>query len=291
MAKINLKIILLLVFSNSLLILILPKLSTFISIKLHNSYSLGLFNLTAIYSLLLVILLILILKFTTNEKSSFFGFKSLNKNNLKLAFYALFFLFPVPLIGRILDPSFDSWYTSSYNLSSFLALIYFLINLPLFIIKEELIERSLIQNYLSKFYKSAVVILVISINFALLHFFLIPNTIYHSVITVISVFLGSLVISSLYEKTKNVFLTIIVHLLYNFIVFYQIILHNNNNLFGESILFITWAILFLITFKSFFKEIKPLFSKSPQKLNSYDIIFLIIFSLLPILFLYLQRFL
>ena len=223
MAKINLKIILLLVFSNSLLILILPKLSTFI---------LGLFNLTAIYSLLLVILLILILKFTTNEKSSFFGFKSLNKNNLKLAFYALFFLFPVPLIGRILDPSFDSWYTSSYNLSSFLALIYFLINLPLFIIKEELIERSLIQNYLSKFYKSTVVILVISINFALLHFFLIPNTIYHSVITVISVFLGSLVISSLYEKTKNVFLTIIVHLLYNFIVFYQIILHNNNNLFA-----------------------------------------------------------
>ena len=167
MAKINLKIILLLVFSNSLLILILPKLSTFISIKLHNSYSLGLFNLTAIYSLLLVILLILILKFTTNEKSSFFGFKSLNKNNLKLAFYALFFLFPVPLIGRILDPSFDSWYTSSYNLSSFLALIYFLINLPLFIIKEELIERSLIQNYLSKFYKSTVVILVISINFAI----------------------------------------------------------------------------------------------------------------------------
>lgn len=292
MAKINLKGLLILIFANSLITLILPFLSSEIARFLHKKFEIGLFNLPALYSLLIVILLIIILKVFSKTKVSFYGIKTPSLKETKLAFLFLFLLFPIPLLGRILDPSFDSWYSSMYNLSSFITILYFLVNLPLFIIKEELIERSLIQNHLSKYYSSFLAILVISINFAILHYFLIPNTYYHSFVTIISVFLGSLIIASLFEITKNVFLTMLVHIVYNLTVFYQIILHINNNLLGEIILFTVWGFLFLFTFKKSFNIIKPLFKFKKQNLTSIDYIFLIFYSvILPIALLLISKYL
>lgn len=293
MAKINIKGILILILANSLITFILPILSSEIAKSLHKKFEIGLFNLTAIYSLLIVIILIIIiLKIFTKSKTSFYGIKSPSLKDTKLAFLLLFFLFPIPLLGRIIDPSFDSWYSSMYNLSSFITILYFLINLPLFIIKEELIERSLIQSHLSKYYSSFITILVISINFAILHFFLIPNTYYHSFVTIISVFLGSLIIASLFEITKNVFLTMLIHIIYNLTVFYQIILHINNNLLGEIILFTVWGFLFLFTFKKSFNIIKPLFKFKKQNLTSIDYIFLIFYSvILPVALLLISKYL
>ena len=292
MAKINLKTIILLIFTNSLISIILPFLSVYIARNLNKKIEIGLFNLGAVYSVIITILIIILLKFVTKTKLNFYGIKEIPKKDIKLTLYFLFLLFPIPLLGRILDPTFDSWYTSLFNLSSFLAIIYFLINLPLFVIKEELIERSLIQNYLSKYYSSFTTILVISINFAILHFFLLPNAYYHSFVTLISVFLGSLIIASLFQITKNVFLTIIIHILYNLIVFYQIILHINNNLMGEIILFSIWGILFLLTFSQSIKEIKQIFTKKRENLKTLDYIFLIFFSIaLPILILVITKYL
>ncbi|MBS3150089.1 CPBP family intramembrane metalloprotease [Candidatus Woesearchaeota archaeon] len=292
MARINIKTILLLILANTLITIILPILSSAIAKSLNKKFEIGLFNLPAIYSLIIVILIIILLKIYSKSKTSFYGIKKLNIKDIKLTFLLLFFLFPIPLLGRILDPSFDSWYTSQYNIFSFLAILYFLINLPIFIIKEELIERSLIQNHLSKYYSSLITILVVSINFAILHFFLIPNSYYHSFITLASVFLGSLIIVSLYEITKNVFLTMIIHIIYNLTVFYQIILHINNNLLGEIILFTIWGLLFLFTFKKSFNLIKPLFISKKQKLSTADYSFLIFYAiLLPIIILIITKYL
>jgi len=292
MAKINLKTILLIIFANSLITLVLPYLSLLISKNLNKTYELGFFNLVALYSLIIVILLIFIYKLSSKNKFEFYGFKEITKKDFKLTFILISFLFPIPLLGRLLDPSFDPWFVSLYNLGSYVAILYFIINLPIYLIKEELIERSLIQNYLSKNYSNILTILVISINFAILHFILIPNTLYHSVITVISVFLGSLIIASLYELTKNVFLTILTHLIYNFVVFYQIILHNDKNMLGESILFIVWGIFFLFTFTKAIQVLKPLFRFKQENLKIADYIFLILFSVvLPIILLLLSKYL
>src|SRR3989344_340730 len=292
MVKINLKTFLLIIFANSLITLVLPYLSLLISKNLNKKYELGFFNLVALYSLIIVILLIFIYKIFSKNKFEFYGFKEITRKDLKLTLILISFLFPIPLLGRLLDPSFDAWFVSLYNLGSYVAIIYFIINLPIYLIKEELIERSLIQNYLSKNYSSILTILVISINFAILHFILIPNTLYHSVITVISVFLGSLIIASLYELTKNVFLTILTHLIYNFVVFYQIILHNDKNMLGESILFIVWGIFFLFTFTKAIQILKPLFRFKKENLKIADYIFLILFSVvLPIILLLLSKYL
>ena len=292
MAKINLKTILLIIFANSLITLVLPYLSLLISKNLNKTYELGFFNLVALYSLIIVILLIFIYKLSSKNKFEFYGFKEITKKDFKLTFILISFLFPIPLLGRLLDPSFDPWFVSLYNLGSYVAILYFIINLPIYLIKEELIERSLIQNYLSKNYSNILTILVISINFAILHFILIPNTLYHSVITVISVFLGSLIIASLYELTKNVFLTILTHLIYNFVVFYQIILHNDKNMLGESILFVIWGIFFLFTFTKAIQVLKPLFRFKQENLKITDYIFLIFFSVvLPIILLLFSKYL
>ena len=292
MEKIKLKYIILILFANSLITLILPLASALISKYLNKRYEIGFFNLTAIYSLILTLVIIFAIKLVSNKNYSSFGFKSINKKDLKITFYFFAFLFPIPLLGRLLDPSFDNWFASLYNLGSFLSILYFLVNLPLFTIKEELIERSLIQNYLSNHYNSFITILAISINFAILHFFLIPNTLYHSFVTVLSVFLGSLIISSLYYLTKNVFLTILLHALYNIVVFLQIILHINNNLIGETILFIIWGILFLMSFSKVMKEIRPLFIAKKEKLRIFDYTFLIFFTIVfPIILLIASRYL
>ncbi|RMF55737.1 CPBP family intramembrane metalloprotease, partial [Candidatus Woesearchaeota archaeon] len=116
------------------------------------------------------------------------------------------------------------------------------------------IQRGLIQSKMSR-YGTLATILVVSANFSLMHYMLGAPKI-HIWSAVISVFFGSIVVVLLFEKTRNLFLTILVHLVYNCAVAYQIYLHAVNNTAAEIVFWTVYGIVFLLTAKHSWKILK-----------------------------------
>jgi len=238
------------------------------------------------FYLLVPVVMLILYKLISKEKWKDYGIKNLNSKNIKLGFYFLFALFPIALIGRLLDPSFDVWYAQQNNLLVFSGLISMSMFMVLYVIKEELFERSLIQSKLSRSYGSFLTAIIVSINFALLHFYFPRVGLNHVVATVISVFFGSLVIVLLYEITKSLFTTIITHLVYNVIIIWQMFLHANNMILAEVLFWVVFGILFALTYKKVVGEIKKI--KIKVKLGYLDWVFILIFVLvLPLVMIFL----
>jgi len=217
------------------------------------------------------------------EKKSWreYGIKKITTHDFKLSFVFLFLLFPIAFIGRLFDPGFDLWYAKQSGLLTFSGLFFMFLLMPFYVFKEEIFERSLIQSKLSQHYSKVLLAILISLNFSLVHFY-VTKEMSHIVSTVISVFFGSLVLIFLYEATKNVFATMICHLVYNCLIVFQIYLHARNLFLAENIFWILYGILFFLTVYTAVKEITNVKSVKMQ-LRWDDYVFFLVFVSLPLL--------
>lgn len=249
-------------------------------------------GLNPFYQIILFGLILVLFNFVEKKKYSETGFVGFKKEHFKLALFVLGILIPIAAISRIVDPTFDAWYGqleprfwTMAGVLTFIPVIFFSV------IKEEILERSLIQSRL-KSYGPMLAALLTCINFGFAHIFYYPGlfsqpvVMFHLAIIYITVFLGSLMIALLYESTRNIWLTMIVHLLYNWIFIFQTYWHLTNIKF-ELIFWTFGSILFLFVIFKLKDERKRLFMffvdwKIP-KLVVVDYLFIIIFALgLPI---------
>ena len=245
---------------------------------------LKLFKLRYYYGFIFVILFLIIYKFIDKKDFSYYGLRKFNLNDIKKAYYILTLLFPVSLIARLIDGSFDIWYASQIGINNLTSVIVISAFMPLFLIKEEIIERSLIQIKLNKYYGKLLTVIAIGINFGLLHFYFTNNGQNHVIASAIFVIFGGIILAVLFEITKNLFLSIGVHTIYNVLIIVQIYLHLYNGIY-EMIFWVILMFLFLLSFKKSSLLIKDIFDKKNIKKFSFiEMIVLIIFILFPILF-------
>lgn len=249
---------------------------------------LGHFFLIILFGLVLLIFSILI-----KRKAQDSGFIKFKKEDFFLALFVLCMLFPIAAISRIVDPTFDTWY--SLLEPRFLTLAGALSFLPIMVFsvfKEELIERSIIQSSLRP-YGPFFAALFTCINFGFAHVFYFKGLfsqqiiVWHLIMIYITVFLGSFMIALLFEATRNVWLTMIVHLLYNWIFIFQTYWHLTN--LGIELTFwgacLVAMILAWIKLKGEKAKIFSYFTKIERpRFRIVDVLFLFFFILgLPIL--------
>jgi len=237
--------------------------------------------------LILSFFILIIYKFVEKKSWKDYGIKKVRLQDIKYSFFFLFILFPIAFLGRIFDPGFDIWYAKQSGLLTFYGLLFSFLIMPLYVIKEEIFERSLIQSKLSQNYGSLIALFLVSLNFALMHFYL-TKEMNHIITTVISVFFGSMALVLIYEITKNVFASLLTHLLYNILVVFQIYLHAKNYLIYESIFWIIFGLLFLLTFKKSWSEVKVVIKSKRVSLSFVDWIFFIVFASLPLVLYFLR---
>ncbi|MEK7092394.1 MAG: CPBP family intramembrane glutamic endopeptidase, partial [Patescibacteria group bacterium] len=257
MAKLS--YLLLLVFGSLLYIEIF--LSTFLkSLNFYNQY---LFNLFFVLILLLIFFFYNKFEYKTPFKNNF----SLNKKIINI-FIIIGLVFPIALLGRLIDPKFDIIYGNLNNFANLniSSVFLFLLLTLIIVVKEEIIQRSLLQKKISLMLGSFVSITIVSINFSLYHFF------YYSlfglktaIVASLSIFMASILLSVLFEKTQSVLTTILAHFLINFMILIQIFLIFNKFFTSEIIFWILWFLLFCYSILSFKKKFAHL------KLTFYEI--------------------
>jgi len=246
-------------------------LTYYLSVYIKNNYFL------ALIMLLIALLILFLYKFLSKGTIR----KNFSFKNANLVLVVVGLVFPLALIGRLLNPEFDLIYGTLNNLKSFLLLLSFSALTLLVVIKEEIIQRLLLQEKISDILGSLAAVLIVPINFSLYHFgFYIQFGIKTAIIAVISILITSILIALLFEKTKSILLAALTHFLINFIILFQIFL-SLNNYYLELILWFLWGILFIY---GLFK-INGLFRINLMlyDINLFKFLFIMVFSLLPFL--------
>ena len=86
-------------------------------------------------------------------------------------------------------------------------------------------------------------ILLLAVNFSLLHYpFAFPR---HAAAVLVSVFFGSVILNLLFARTQNIWVTLVVHVLYDLVITVQIYFHASGQARSEWILWILYGIFFL----------------------------------------------
>lgn len=240
-------------------------------------------------------LFLLFLDKKSNKKPlSEYGIKKPKLEHLKLAvlFFSLLFITTVP--SRIFFPRFDSWYASLSGLTTLSGLTALLLITPIFTSTEELSQRGLIQSKLSNIFGSRVSFLIVGINFAVLHlsWFWMGGGVLNTSLIFITLLPYSFLTALIFEKSKNIFVTLFFHMLTIFTSAIQTYWHVTNNLGYEYLFWIIWGASFVLLFskstKNLVSEIKKM---KIQKITSDLYIPIIILSIFPILvFLILYQF-
>ena len=236
-------------------------LSHAISYLLKNNINLPLPLNGVVYYPLVGIVVLLLYKFIARIKFSELGIQKIKKGDWQYTLYIFAALFVIAVVSRIIDPGFDSWYAGMSNLSAFATFIALMIVMPFQVLHEEIFQRSLLQSTCSRAMGSFYTAIIISASFAIAHFFWIPGSTYHIIINVVFVFLGSLLLVALFEKTRNLLLSFLVHLVYNFVVLFQIFFHINRQYYWEILLFIAWGLIFFFTARKLHRMLKDVFFK------------------------------
>lgn len=229
-----------------------------------------------IYELLFFVFLFALVLFLNKDGTKEVGIKKPEKRELKLAWLAFICLFPIAFIARLADPQFDIIYGNAFGLKTMAGMTFFLATLPFFVLKEELAYRF---SQSKMFGYGILAPVAVSLNFALMHM-----TKLNAYTVIITVFFASLVVSLLYQKTKNLFLSIFIHLLYDAVIILQIYLHITDIRY-EYAFWLVYGLLFVATIKNNKEALKNLFigDKFP-KLRLTDYAFLILFSvILPVI--------
>ncbi|MBN1646313.1 CPBP family intramembrane metalloprotease [Candidatus Woesearchaeota archaeon] len=244
------------------------------------------------FTALATILLVLIIKFLSKRKFSDLGFKIPVSNDWRKLYYAFALLFFVAFVSQLVDRKFDIIYAETYHLRTMGAVIATIFLMPFQVIYEEFFERSMIQSQIARFFNNKITILIVSVNFAFLHFAVFGNN-YHTITNLVFVFLGSLILAGLFQSTRNVWMTLILHVVYNCIVIFQIFFHYQGYTAGvthifEIIFFGIWGILFILALRPVWRYFKStLKDRHHRKLTLVDWAFITLFSVVfPIMFYY-----
>ncbi|MBU1975922.1 MAG: CPBP family intramembrane metalloprotease [Nanoarchaeota archaeon] len=248
-------------------------------------------NITSFYIMLLFAIIFLIIKLIDKKPFSHYGFKKFNYKQFKLMIWFLFLVMPLAFLARVVDPGFDAWYASRSGLDTFTGFMIFALIMPFFVIKEELVVRAIFQNKLHKygFWWMAV---GLSTAFAIAHYF--PSPTGHTWMQTASVLIGSFILVACYELTKNIWLSIMLHLFYNVIIILQIYLHvtnpTNEIIFWVIVLGI-FAYLFvkMLINRKHYKNYFAHFKKGFKAIRPWEIAFLITFALIvPLLMIWIM---
>jgi len=240
--------------------------------------------------LLILFCLVVFDSFISKKKFAAYGIKLLNKENLKLAVMVFAIFFPIAIASRIFFPSFDIVYAKALELdySSYVRFLLFLV--PLGILTEEIGTRALFQSKLSSAFGSRFALYATIVNFALLHSgWAFSMNLTNFLIIMSTVFAYSIFLALLFDYTKNIFSTIVVHLLVNVVSAFQILFHIFNQLTYETVLWSVWGMLFIILFPQAVSLLRKAFalSRGERKIKGFSektlLVIMSIFSLLVII--------
>jgi len=241
---------------------------------------------------LATIVIVVVIKFISKRKFSSLGFKIPTNGDWRKLYYAFALLFFVAFVSQLVDRRFDILYAETYHLTTMGAVLATIFLMPFQVIYEEFFERGLIQSQLSRFFNNKLTILIISVNFALLHFAVFGSN-YHTITNLVFVFLGSLILAGLFQSTRNIWMTLILHLVYNCILIFQIYYHYQGYIADklhifEIVFFSIWGILFFISLKPAWRYFRStLKDRHHRKLTYVDWAFISLFAVVfPILFYY-----
>ena len=198
----------------------------------HLRGSFGVVQVYPIFFLLFTLLLLILVLTGLKQSWSWIGFRKPSQGDLHDLWLLLAFVYPIPLIGRLVVPQFDAWYADRSGLLALGTLASFAILLGLTVIKEEVLER-VMQRPLIHTYGPLYASLFLSMNFAALHFFRSPLA--YGLASALSVLPVAFILAALYARTRNIWISLSFHLIFNFVVIGQIILHARKDVIGETI--------------------------------------------------------
>jgi len=223
------------------------------------------------------------------KKLSAYGIKKPRKQDLKFALMIFAVFFPISIASRVLFPNFDALYANVLGLQYSSLFKFLIFSVPIVILIEEVGTRSLFQSKLSSVFNRRFAIYAAIINFTLLHFtWAFSLDFLNFSITFSTVFIYSIFLALLFDYTKNIFSTIVVHILVNITSSFQIIFHIYNQFSYEMILWGLWGILFIAFFPQSISFLKRAFTSSRGKIKTISektlLILFSAFSLITIIF-------
>ena len=286
--KISLKEFLSAVFFYLVFVIFLDALVIVFIKRIKLSQGLNFFDWSVIYSVIITISLLVLYKLITKIKYYDIGIKKLKKEDVSLSIKIFFMLFPIAFISRILDPSFDFYFSQSFGLLSFSAIMIFILSLPFYALKEEIYERSFFQSIFSKGYGSIIGPIVVAVNFAIAHYYY-AGTLAHTLNIVLSVLVGTYLIALVFEKTRNIFASMMTHLLYNVFIIFQIYLHVSGFRTYEILFWVVWGLLFLAFFKNSILSLKDIYKVKIKGFTYLDWLYILGFAIIiPIIIIILE---
>jgi membrane protease YdiL (CAAX protease family) len=101
-----------------------------------------------------------------------------------------------------------------------------------------------------------------------------------------SVIPAGFILALLYARTKNFWLAMIFHQVFNLVVILQIILHAKGDMVGESLLWAVWGLAWMLTLKPAWKFLRGPTTGPKAKAQALDWAFLGVFGVgLPVAYL------
>lgn len=185
-------------------------------------FLLGRINLIGLYTSALCLIALIVFKLIEGRRWIALGFNKFSRRDLRCVGYGLVLIYPIFLAGRIFSPTFDRWYVQTQQLFNWSAWSAFLLSVLLLIFTEELVQR-FIQARVSVAIGVALTPPLMALNFTIFHYS--PGFGPHLWPMLISVFLSALVLAAVYEQTKNFWLALFFHAVFNALSLLQIFFH------------------------------------------------------------------
>lgn len=207
---------------------------------------------------------------------AWFGVAQPRTRGVWATFLLLAFVFPVAFLGRLIVPSFDAWYAGQSGFLVWSLLGSALLIVALAVVKEELLER-LAQRLLLERFGPLLASVALASQFGLAHFFRFPLN--YGIVSAVSVALVGFVLALLYARTRNFWLALLFHLVFNSIVIEQIMLHASGDSVGEALLWLVWGVAWIVTFRPALRWLREAMRGPRLKLDVVDWVFLVVFGL------------
>lgn len=228
----------------------------------------------AVGSLLAVFGALLLLRETPAER----GFCLPKRTDWRDLWLLLAVLFPVFLLGRLLDPGFDQWFIERAIGGQ--PLVQFFLVTSVFVVHEELLLRFL-QDRLTALLPLPVALLGLSVFFGLLHY--VPAFPRHGIGLAVSAFIASFALAVLYDRSRSLLATTVLHLAINAVSLVGILSHVSGR--GERVFWIVFAALFALAVRPAWTRLRGTLGKPPlRRLRLFDVLLLLLLAVgIPIL--------
>lgn len=233
-----------------------------------------------LFTLLLILYLVL-----TRQSLTKNGFSA--KVSFRHVAYGLSLFWVIALLGRLIAPSFDEMVYGQLGVETaglVTGVALYLVVLLLAAASEEVFFRGLFQNLLQKRFPFLMVMLVVSLHFALFHIgWLEVVGVQNSIAQMVSAFLASLILMAVFFATKSLLTVLALHLASNTLVVFQILIRFRLGSLEEVALWVVWGVFSLFFLKKAGPWLGSFFRKQPVRMNVVSLLVLIALALLPLL--------